>query len=128
VADDDAEMNNEHEGAGSNTYDSGHNTQQRMFGSKKLNKKLEDEQQTVTPTTIAQLLHAQYGADEKFRIDNQEVHTVYFVGKIMRVDTKPTNTTFVLDDSTGQIDVQLWAETLKQLPEDPASWGYVYTS
>lgn len=79
----------------------------------------------VVPATIKQITQAEFGQDEKFRIDSQEIAMVRFVGKVTNIEPKPTNTTYTLDDATATIEVQVWAESLKQFPENYVDISYV---
>eukprot|EP00667_Euglena_gracilis_P016028 EG_transcript_16710 len=69
------------------------------------------DQQTLTPVTIRMLLTAHQGSDEVFRVDNQPLVQVTFVGKVVASDTSNrTNIAYRIDDGTGIMDVKVWLE------------------
>jgi len=73
--------------------------------------------------TIKQLLDAEEpyaGAD--FKVDNQPLTQVTFVGQVRSVNPQSTNITLKIDDGTGQIEVKRWIDADKQ--EDAADPGY----
>eukprot|EP01027_Heterolobosea_sp_BB2_P009802 GEZU01014422.1.p1 GENE.GEZU01014422.1~~GEZU01014422.1.p1 ORF type:complete len:271 (+),score=63.68 GEZU01014422.1:321-1133(+) len=70
------------------------------------------DSQSLTPVTIRQLLTAQAGRDDAFRIDgNHELGLVTFIGKIIKVEELTTNNTYTLDDGTGMIEVKIWVDS-----------------
>ena len=56
-----------------------------------------------------QLFGAKQGRDESFEIDGVTVGLVSFVGKIVSSVAKENMTSYMIDDTTGIIEVKIWA-------------------
>jgi len=68
--------------------------------------------QSLRPVTILQLMNAfQPHADDVFKVDNQDIAQITFVGKILTITEQETNINFSVDDGTSIIDVKLWLDS-----------------
>lgn len=66
----------------------------------------------LLPATIRMLKEAELSEDGTARLMNgRKLTTVKLVGRIQAVDTKATYTSYIIDDSTGVIDVKKWSES-----------------
>merc|ERR1719411_852914 len=64
----------------------------------------------LLPATIRMLKDAQVHDDGTAPVINgRKLTTVKLVGRIQGVDTKATYTSYLIDDSTGVIDVKQWS-------------------
>mmetsp|Transcript_1008 Transcript_1008/g.2092 ORF Transcript_1008/g.2092 Transcript_1008/m.2092 type:complete len:294 (-) Transcript_1008:1410-2291(-) len=63
--------------------------------------------QTVLPVTIKQLLQADL-KDEGVFIDGAEIGQVTVVGVISEISMESTGTSYMIDDSTGTVNVKTW--------------------
>lgn len=67
---------------------------------------------TVRPVTVKQILHAyQPHPDADFKIDDEVVTQLTFVGQIRGITTQTTNTTYRIDDGTDTIEVKQWIDS-----------------
>ncbi|KAF2637065.1 replication protein A, subunit RPA32 [Massarina eburnea CBS 473.64] len=66
-----------------------------------------DQQDSLRPVTIKQILDAQPDGDE-FRIDNSKISQLTFIGQIRNIASQALNITYKLDDGTGSIEVKQW--------------------
>jgi hypothetical protein len=83
-------------------------------------RQISNDTKQITPITIRQIFSAKQSKDDTFEIDGAIVSLVTFVGKIISVIKKENMTSYMLDDSTGIIEVNLWANndtTSKELKE-----------
>lgn len=62
---------------------------------------------TLRPVTIKQILDAQSDGDF-FKIDDNRISQLTFIGQIRNLATQTTNITYKLDDGTGSIEVKQW--------------------
>lgn len=64
----------------------------------------------LLPATIRMLKEAEESGDGTARVVNgRKLTSVKIVGRIQAVDTKATYTSYLIDDSTGVIDVKQWS-------------------
>ncbi|KAL5120305.1 Replication factor A protein 2 [Pleosporales sp. CAS-2024a] len=94
-------------GAGGGGFIPGEGSQQSPGGRR------EQNQDTLRPVTIKQLLDAQIepSSNDAFKIDGATVSQLTFVGQIRNISTQTTNTTYRLDDGTGSIEVKQWVDS-----------------
>jgi len=65
--------------------------------------------QSLLPLTIKQILECE-ARDAKFKVDGKDVSQVTIVGMILSIDHQTTNTSYVIDDSSGKINVRLYVD------------------
>ncbi|KAM3226394.1 hypothetical protein ACQJBY_058830 [Aegilops geniculata] len=67
--------------------------------------------QTLLPLTVKQIMDASQTNDDKssFVVNGTEVSTVRLVGRMMNKAERITDVRFILDDGTGRIEVNRWA-------------------
>lgn len=71
-----------------------------------------DHETSLVSLTVKQLASAPSGADpNKVELDGRELTQVQLVGQIRSVNKQSTNTQYVIDDSTGVIEVKRWGES-----------------
>lgn len=76
---------------------------------KKSGEKKSRDRQGFMPVTLKQLSTSR-GADEIYRVDDVELHTIKLVGKIVEFHDESTNYTFKLNDGTGEMECKKWKE------------------
>ena len=63
------------------------------------------------PVTIKQLMSAkQEHPDDAFKVDGVELHQVKIGGNVLSVEEQSTFTKYVIEDSTGHVEVKLWKD------------------
>lgn len=75
--------------------------------------------QTLLPLTVKQIMDATQTNDDKssFAVNGTEVSTVRLVGRMMNKIERVTDVQFVLDDGTGRIEVNRWANETSDTTE-----------
>ena len=48
--------------------------------------------------------------DDAFKVDGVELHQVKIVGNVLSVEEQSTFTKYVIEDSTGHVEVKLWKD------------------
>jgi len=76
--------------------------------------------QPMFPATIHQLQNAKQISpkEDEFMIDSVLVNQVCIVGLIVSTNHQATNLNFVVNDSTGQMDVRVWIDTNEEQPSE----------
>ncbi|KAF9052876.1 hypothetical protein BJ165DRAFT_1569791 [Panaeolus papilionaceus] len=68
-------------------------------------------QESLRPLTIAQLNKAsQMHAEADWKVDDMEIGQVAVVAHVVSMQTQTTNTVYVLEDGTGQIEARHWID------------------
>ncbi|GBG73758.1 hypothetical protein CBR_g17098 [Chara braunii] len=63
------------------------------------------------PVTVKQVVSAQQKSEENFiNLDGQDVYNVTLLGRIVSKDVRNTETSYILDDGTGQITIKQWKD------------------
>ena len=71
--------------------------------------------ESLRPVTIKQILDADEAyAGSDFKIDGQAVTQVTFIAQVRSITPNPTNITFKMHDSSGEIEVKKWVDLDKQ--------------
>ncbi|KAK4703225.1 replication factor A2, partial [Phenoliferia sp. Uapishka_3] len=80
----------------------------------------------LRPVTIRQLIDAEtVHSDADFQIDGADVNNVTFVAVLRNVTPGATNTTFLCEDGTGQIEVRKWSADGVEIYRDMDTDVYV---
>ena len=64
---------------------------------------------SITPSTVRQLFGAKLAKDDQFEIDGVQVGLVTILGKIVSLVENENLTSYMIDDSTGVIEVKSWS-------------------
>jgi replication factor A2 len=48
--------------------------------------------------------------DAPHQIDGADIGTVVFIGQVRNISSQSTNTTYKIDDGTGEVEVKMWTE------------------
>ena len=68
----------------------------------------------LVPVTIKQLLNSSQDVpDDTIKIDGREASQITFVGSISSLNEGSTFVAYVIDDSTGQMNVNFWIEQVR---------------
>lgn len=83
--------------------------------------------ETLMPVTIAMLLKAQHDpAGDTFKYDENEIHLVTFIGRVMDCTEASTSVTYKVDDGTGPpIDARKFITEGEEDNNSPKGNGYV---
>ncbi|KAJ3047312.1 replication factor A protein 2, partial [Rhizophlyctis rosea] len=74
-------------------------------------KRFGNNQQTLRPVTIKQLLEAKATIpDAPFRIDGHDIAHVTIVGRLNTINRLATSTSYIIDDGTGAVEARKWLE------------------
>ncbi|DBB06309.1 hypothetical protein WJX77_008374 [Trebouxia sp. C0004] len=82
--------------------------------------------QTLRALTVKQIYEGTLNAsDDQYRVDNEELHNITLVGKIISAHEAPTHLSFTIDDGTGKIDLSFWTsgeDEQEQMAQRRADW------
>ena len=101
-----SEMNDDYHGSGGDATQ-GSSTQRGAY--KKGTKKFSNDTKQITPSTVRQLFGAKLAKDDQFEIDGVQVGLVTILGKIVSLVENENLTSYMIDDSTGVIEVKSWS-------------------
>ncbi|CAN0005316.1 unnamed protein product [Heterosigma akashiwo] len=65
---------------------------------------------TMKPCTIKQLMDATNDGSDTFRVDGQEVTQVMLVGCVIEKVERSTNTSWIIEDGTGRMEVMMYQD------------------
>lgn len=64
----------------------------------------------MVPLTVKQLLEAEE-KDSKFKVDGRPISQVTILGQILSIETQSTNVNYLVDDSTGKVNVRIYIDS-----------------
>ena len=64
--------------------------------------------EAVNAVTLKQLLVDTKVVNDAFMLDGREIVKVWIYGRVVKVDVKPVQVVYTIDDGTGVIDCSVW--------------------
>lgn len=80
--------------------------------------------QSLVPLTVKQLLQAEE-ENSKYKVDGRTISQVTIVGQILSVEAQATNVNYLVDDSTGKVNVRIYIDSDDDSDSTLSSGTYV---
>lgn len=108
----DSKYGNNNSKGGFNAYNDGEKKKPKMF----------------VPMTLSMLINTEKTSDDQFEVDGEQINDIIIVGRVSDKDSHPTRTTFLLNDNTGSMKVNIYNKEENVLPDYMAEFEKVYTN
>jgi RPA family protein len=108
-----------------NKYGNNNNTKGGFTGYNDGEKK---KPKMFVPMTLSMLINTEKTSDDHFEVDGENINDIIIVGRVFDKESHPTRTTFMINDNTGCMKVNIYNKEENVLPEYMNQFEKVFTN